>query len=136
MVVVILCVSVMVTSSQLSGFNLNNLELSPNYAGTLKAMTNTVSNICGFVTPTLIGAITNGQVSCNCSKVQYILEIPNYVISLANTGDLEQSLLHCCWSLRLWQCYLCCVWQNLNPTMEHILEGGETNCQDPIDVAF
>ena len=62
LIVVILCLAIMVSSSHLSGTNVNHLELAPNYAGTLKAMTNTFANICGFVTPTLIGSIIQGQV--------------------------------------------------------------------------
>ena len=44
-----------------SGFNVNELELSPNYAGTLKGATGTISNVCGFLTPALAGYLTDGQ---------------------------------------------------------------------------
>ena len=44
-----------------SGFNVNELELSPNYAGTLKGATGTISNMCGFLTPALAGYLTDGQ---------------------------------------------------------------------------
>lgn len=41
---------------------LNHGELSPNYAGTLFGMTNTVANVCGFVTPFVTGYITQDNV--------------------------------------------------------------------------
>ena len=40
-----------------------HVELSPNYAGTLMGITNTVGNIPGFVTPYVAGALTEGNVS-------------------------------------------------------------------------
>ena len=45
----------------ISGYNVNELELSPNYAGTLKGATGTIANICGFLTPALAGYLTDGQ---------------------------------------------------------------------------
>ena len=62
MAVVILCLSVMVSSSVLSGYNVNNLELAPNYSSTLKAITNTISNNTGFIAPIVVGSITEGNV--------------------------------------------------------------------------
>lgn len=40
------------------------MELSPNYAGTLKGFTNTFGSVTGFVAPLIAGAITTGNVSC------------------------------------------------------------------------
>ena len=39
------------------------MDLSPNYAGTLMGITNTMANIAGFVTPYIVGTIINGNVS-------------------------------------------------------------------------
>ncbi len=60
--VVVLCVSIMVNSSILSGFNVNCLELAPNYASTMKAIAGTFSSSTGFFAPILIGRITEGNV--------------------------------------------------------------------------
>ena len=76
--VFLLCVSLMLEGTCLSGFNVNHLELSPNYAGTLRGATSTVANICGFVTPTLAGALTQGQVSMDKGH--------NWEISLLTAG--------------------------------------------------
>ena len=42
---------------------LNHVELSPNYAGTLFGITNMVANLTGFITPWVAGRITNYDVS-------------------------------------------------------------------------
>jgi len=39
------------------------MELSPNYAGTLRGFTNTFGNMTGFVAPLFAGSITNQNVS-------------------------------------------------------------------------
>lgn len=44
-------------------FQVNHVDLSPNYAGTLMGITNMFANICGFVTPAVAGALTNNNVS-------------------------------------------------------------------------
>ena len=55
-------------------FQLSHFDLSPNFSGTLYGIANTLSNICGFVSPTVIGLLTNGNVSqlskSRCQKVQ------------------------------------------------------------------
>ena len=53
----------------LSGYNVNQLELSPNYAGTLRGASSTVANMCGFATPAVVGALTNGQVCKNLTNI-------------------------------------------------------------------
>ena len=40
------------------GMKVNPLDLSPNYAGTLMAITNGIGAITGIITPIVIGALT------------------------------------------------------------------------------
>ena len=42
----ILCLAMLSLGSALSGYNLNQLELAPNYAGTLKGATSTIGQVC------------------------------------------------------------------------------------------
>jgi len=42
---------------------MNQMELTPNYAGTLRGFTSTFGNIPGFVAPLIAGAITTNNVS-------------------------------------------------------------------------
>jgi hypothetical protein len=41
---------------------MNQMELTPNYAGTLRGFTNTFGNIQGFVAPLIAGVISNNEV--------------------------------------------------------------------------
>ena len=41
---------------------MNQMELSPNYSGTLRGFSNTIGNISGFVAPLVAGAITTNNV--------------------------------------------------------------------------
>ena len=59
----------MLSGASLSGYNLNQIELSPNYAGTLRGASSTVANICGFATPAVVGIVTNGQVCYEISLI-------------------------------------------------------------------
>ena len=69
----------MLSGAALSGYNLNQIELSPNYAGTLRGASSTIANICGFATPAVVGALTNGQVSISQKSniMDYMREHPH-----------------------------------------------------------
>ena len=85
MAVVVLCLATTLDAASFSGFmvkktrtmfiairtnvnlllssQLSHYDLSPNFSGTTYGMANTLSNICGFVTPTITGVLTNDNVS-------------------------------------------------------------------------
>ena len=65
-----LCMGHMLGGAAYSGFNINTVELAPNYAGTLRGITSTIANTNGFSAPALIGYITNGNV-CLTVKTIY-----------------------------------------------------------------
>lgn len=48
-----------------SGFLSNHIDIAPNYAGTLVALTNTVATLPGIIVPIFVGFITKGNVSFN-----------------------------------------------------------------------
>ena len=53
----------------------NHMDLSPNYAGTLMGITNTMANIAGFVAPYVVGSIIEGNVileSYLCKRISNI----------------------------------------------------------------
>ena len=49
-----------------AGYNVNALELSPNYAGSIRAMASTIANIQGFLAPTIIAS---SNTSSHCLKL-------------------------------------------------------------------
>ena len=56
-------------------FQLNHVELSPNYAGTLFGITNMVANLTGFITPWVTGLITNNNVSLVTTYVNNVTAV-------------------------------------------------------------
>jgi hypothetical protein len=50
----------------------NHMELSPNYAGTLIAMTSTIANAIGILSPFFTGYVTNNNVIKMNKKKQNI----------------------------------------------------------------
>lgn len=45
------------------GFLANHIDIAPNYAGTLMALTNTAATLPGIIVPIFVGQITHGNVS-------------------------------------------------------------------------
>jgi hypothetical protein len=61
-------------------FQVNALDLAPNYAGSLTAMINGTSTLSGIITPYLIGLLTP-DVSINSVSFEYVS--PNFVLTQA-----------------------------------------------------
>ena len=61
--VALLTVAVGVNSAVYVGFQVNHIDLSPNYAGTMMGITNCISNIMSIIAPTLVGLIVTNEVS-------------------------------------------------------------------------
>ena len=63
MVIVLLCLVIGVNGLHFSGVTCNHMDIAPNYAGTLMAITNTVANLIGGLAPMIVGQIIDGHVS-------------------------------------------------------------------------
>uniref|UniRef100_A0A0P4WJ10 Sialin n=1 Tax=Scylla olivacea TaxID=85551 RepID=A0A0P4WJ10_SCYOL len=59
--IVVLCIAVGLNGAIYSGYMCSHQDLSPNLAGTLMGITNTVAAIPGFVTPVVTGTLTEEQ---------------------------------------------------------------------------
>ena len=57
------CLAVMLNGASNSGFQVNHVELSSNYSGTLMGVTNTAANMAGFMAPYVTGLVIDGNVS-------------------------------------------------------------------------
>ena len=64
-IVTLLCLSVGTSGFHFSSFNVNILDIAPNFAGTLGALSSIASNTMGFFAPTIIGKILNDKVTIN-----------------------------------------------------------------------
>lgn len=55
-----------------AGFNINHMDLSPNYAGLLMGITNTAAASGGIIAPLFVGLVVDDQVQTN-SNCTYII---------------------------------------------------------------
>ncbi|CAB4053966.1 SLC17A5 [Lepeophtheirus salmonis] len=56
-----MCLSVGLSGAGFSGYQVNMLDLSSNYAGTLMGISNSIGNTCGFLVTTTVGLIINNN---------------------------------------------------------------------------
>lgn len=63
MVVLLMTIAVTCIGGMYCGFLANHIDIAPNFAGSLVAMTNFVATIPGFVVPVFVGKLTYGNVS-------------------------------------------------------------------------
>lgn len=67
--VALLVIAVGVNSAIYCGFNVNHMDLTPNFAGTLMCFTNGISNIFGIVAPLLVQMLVKDEVHFNCKLI-------------------------------------------------------------------
>lgn len=60
---VLMTLAVTSVGGMFSGFLSNHIDIAPNFAGTLMAITNTVATIPGIVVPIFVGKLTESDVS-------------------------------------------------------------------------
>lgn len=61
--VLLMTLAVTAVGGMFSGFLSNHIDIAPNFAGTLMAITNTVATIPGVVVPIFVGKLTESDVS-------------------------------------------------------------------------
>lgn len=57
----LIVIAVGLSGLSMAGWGVNHLDLAPPYAGTLMGITNGIATIPGFVSPSVVGALTNGN---------------------------------------------------------------------------
>ncbi|GFX81591.1 sialin [Trichonephila clavipes] len=77
-----------------SGHALSLLDMSPEYAGTLMGISNTVSSLTGFLTPMVVGALTDGNNTLHQWRIVFgitaiILLIETFVFIFFATADKQ-----------------------------------------------
>lgn len=60
--VVVMGVGIVAMGGMFSGFLSNHIDIAPNFAGTLVAITNTAATIPGIIVPIFVGFVTKGNV--------------------------------------------------------------------------
>jgi len=74
------CLAVMLNGAANSGFQVNHVELSPKYAGTLMGITNTAANMAGFAAPQLTGVVIHENPSLGAWRTVFFIAACIYVI--------------------------------------------------------
>ncbi|KAL0821560.1 hypothetical protein ABMA28_005012 [Loxostege sticticalis] len=64
------------------GFLSNHIDIAPNFAGTLMAMTNTVATIPGIVVPIFVGVLTHGNQTISAWRIIFFVTIGLYIIEI------------------------------------------------------
>lgn len=59
----IMSVGIVAMGAMFSGFLSNHIDIAPNFAGTLVALTNTAATLPGIIVPLFVGFVTHGNVS-------------------------------------------------------------------------
>ncbi|GFX70674.1 vesicular glutamate transporter 2.2 [Trichonephila clavipes] len=72
-IVVLLCVAMFLNGFVYSGYNVTHVDMSPDFAGVLFGITNSISNTAGILSPMFVGLMTaNGATLENWNRVFYI----------------------------------------------------------------
>ncbi|XP_058791623.1 putative inorganic phosphate cotransporter [Phymastichus coffea] len=92
-VVIMFTLGVTFMGSSLPGIKVNSLDLSPNYAGTVMALTNGIASFTGIMTPYLVGVLTPNQTLSEWRLVFWIVFLVFFVtntifVSFAS-GDVQ-----------------------------------------------
>ena len=72
-VVVAIALSMTLMGAALPSMKVNNLDLSPNYAGSLMALTNGIGAVAGVIAPLLVGALTPDETVSQWRLVFWII---------------------------------------------------------------
>ncbi|KAK3911807.1 Sialin [Frankliniella fusca] len=83
LVVMLMSVAVMSVGGMFSGFISNHIDIAPNYAGTLMAITNTFATIPGFVVPVFVGQLTDGNQTMSAWRKVFLTAVGLYICEAA-----------------------------------------------------
>ncbi|KAL0109228.1 hypothetical protein PUN28_014367 [Cardiocondyla obscurior] len=80
--VVLMTIAVTCIGGMYSGFLANHIDIAPNFAGTLVAVTNFVATIPGFVVPVFVGQLTHGNQTIEAWRIVFLVTIVLYIIEI------------------------------------------------------
>ncbi|CAH0563407.1 unnamed protein product [Brassicogethes aeneus] len=80
--VALMCVAVTCIGGMFCGFLSNHIDIAPNYAGTLMALTNTVATIPGILVPLFVGWLTHDDPGINSWQIIFGVTMVLYVIEI------------------------------------------------------
>ncbi|XP_022226100.2 putative inorganic phosphate cotransporter isoform X2 [Drosophila obscura] len=78
--VVLLCFTVGTNGATYLGFNMNHIDLSPNFAGILMGITNCVANIMSIIAPLLVGVIVTDEKDPDLWRIVFFIAAGFYLV--------------------------------------------------------
>lgn len=80
--VAIMAIGITSIGGMFCGFLSNHIDIAPNYAGTLMALTNTAATLPGIIVPVFVGVITHGNQTIGAWRVIFFVTIALYAIEI------------------------------------------------------
>lgn len=80
--VTLMTIGVTCIGGMYSGFLSNHIDIAPNFAGTLVAITNCVATIPGFVVPIFVGKLTHGNQTIEAWRIIFFATVALYIIEI------------------------------------------------------
>ncbi|XP_068220663.1 putative inorganic phosphate cotransporter isoform X1 [Palaemon carinicauda] len=79
--IVVLCLAVGSNGAVYCGYMCSHQDLAPNFAGVLMGFTNTVSNIPGFIAPSIIGLIIKNNQTLTAWRTVFLIAAGVYLVT-------------------------------------------------------
>ncbi|KZC12018.1 Putative inorganic phosphate cotransporter [Dufourea novaeangliae] len=80
--VTLMTIGVTCIGGMYSGFLSNHIDIAPNFAGTLVAITNCVATIPGFVVPIFVGKLTHGNQTIGAWRTIFFITVGLYIVEM------------------------------------------------------
>ncbi|KAJ8943525.1 hypothetical protein NQ318_023035 [Aromia moschata] len=80
--VVIMTIAIMFIGGMFCGFLSNHIDIAPNFAGTLVAITNTVATIPGIIVPVFVGKLTHTDPSIASWRIIFWTTVALYIVEI------------------------------------------------------
>lgn len=80
--VAVMAIGITTIGGMFCGFLSNHIDIAPNYAGTLMAITNTSATLPGIIVPVFVGVMTHGNQTIGAWRVIFFVTIGLYVIEI------------------------------------------------------
>ncbi|XP_046735529.1 sialin [Diprion similis] len=77
-----LTVGVTCIGGMFCGFLSNHVDIAPNFAGTLVAITNTFATIPGLIVPVFVGYVTNGNKTIEAWRIIFFVTVALYIVEI------------------------------------------------------
>ncbi|KAI4477723.1 hypothetical protein M0804_012551 [Polistes exclamans] len=80
--VVLMTIGVTCIGGMYCGFLSNHIDIAPNFAGTLVAVTNCIATIPGFIVPIFVGKLTHGNQTIEAWRIIFFVTVALYIIEI------------------------------------------------------